>query len=238
MQKLRAHPDLGGDEWNASLINEARDVLLNPERRAAYDVQIGSTGAATYSSSDREHTQNDVSDRPCSEPHRPDNADDNYRSTVSPGSQLTLVPPVTGLASNCPFCHHGVAQKPFDLQQYPTANRCTHCDAPLNSVNTISQDTLNDLRKINRSRLEQRVNVWDKWPRTSAYNASVHDWSTAGCRIKLQNAIEVNSIILLVSSTFDATAIVRNQTDNIFYGLEFLTLEVNMTPGSLFKSSA
>lgn len=37
MQRLRAHPDLGGDHWNASLINEAYAVLTNPERRAEYD---------------------------------------------------------------------------------------------------------------------------------------------------------------------------------------------------------
>jgi hypothetical protein len=37
MQKLRAHPDLGGDTWNASVINEAYETLIHPDRRAAYD---------------------------------------------------------------------------------------------------------------------------------------------------------------------------------------------------------
>lgn len=37
MQKLRAHPDLGGDDWNASVINEAYEVLSNAHKRAAYD---------------------------------------------------------------------------------------------------------------------------------------------------------------------------------------------------------
>jgi hypothetical protein len=37
MQRLRAHPDLGGDHWNAALINEAYAVLNDPARRAAYD---------------------------------------------------------------------------------------------------------------------------------------------------------------------------------------------------------
>ena len=37
MQKLKAHPDLGGDEWNASLINEAYETLSNPAKRKAYD---------------------------------------------------------------------------------------------------------------------------------------------------------------------------------------------------------
>ena len=40
MQKLKAHPDLGGDEWNAALINEAYRVISNPETRAQYDARM------------------------------------------------------------------------------------------------------------------------------------------------------------------------------------------------------
>ena len=37
MQKLKAHPDLGGDHWNASVINEAFETLSDPDKRRAYD---------------------------------------------------------------------------------------------------------------------------------------------------------------------------------------------------------
>lgn len=37
MSSLRAHPDLGGDEDQAALINLAYSVLSDPEKRAAYD---------------------------------------------------------------------------------------------------------------------------------------------------------------------------------------------------------
>ena len=37
MQRLKMHPDLGGDHWQASLINEAFATLSNPQKRAAYD---------------------------------------------------------------------------------------------------------------------------------------------------------------------------------------------------------
>lgn len=40
MQKLQHHPDLGGDEWNASHINAAYATLRNPAKRAAYDRKL------------------------------------------------------------------------------------------------------------------------------------------------------------------------------------------------------
>jgi curved DNA-binding protein CbpA len=40
LQKLRLHPDLGGKNWNASIINEAYNTLRNPTKRAAYDKEL------------------------------------------------------------------------------------------------------------------------------------------------------------------------------------------------------
>ncbi len=37
MQKLKAHPDLGGEEWNATVINEAYQVLKDKKKRKEYD---------------------------------------------------------------------------------------------------------------------------------------------------------------------------------------------------------
>jgi len=40
MRKLKQHPDLGGDHWNATIINEAYQVLSDEKRRAEYDKQL------------------------------------------------------------------------------------------------------------------------------------------------------------------------------------------------------
>ncbi len=46
MQRLKHHPDLGGDVALAALINEAYAVLTDPARRAAYDMQLDAAAAS------------------------------------------------------------------------------------------------------------------------------------------------------------------------------------------------
>ena len=40
LQKLKMHPDLGGKNWNATIINEAYNTLRDPLKRAAYDKKL------------------------------------------------------------------------------------------------------------------------------------------------------------------------------------------------------
>ncbi len=40
LQKLRLHPDLGGQEEQAAIINEAYNILRHPEKRAVYDAEL------------------------------------------------------------------------------------------------------------------------------------------------------------------------------------------------------
>src|SRR4030095_16101464 len=41
MLRLGMHPDLGGDHWNAALLNEAFATLVDPVKRAQYDATFG-----------------------------------------------------------------------------------------------------------------------------------------------------------------------------------------------------
>jgi hypothetical protein len=40
MRELKKHPDLGGSTWDASVLNEAYETLMDPARRAAYDEEL------------------------------------------------------------------------------------------------------------------------------------------------------------------------------------------------------
>ncbi|MEK7791727.1 MAG: DnaJ domain-containing protein [Pseudomonadota bacterium] len=67
MQKLRLHPDLGGDNHDASIINQAYATLRNPKMRAAYDAEllsrynikilsVGSEFSSSVATSDQDDT--------------------------------------------------------------------------------------------------------------------------------------------------------------------------------------
>lgn len=40
MRELKKHPDLGGDNWNASIINEAYEILCDRTKRAEYNNEL------------------------------------------------------------------------------------------------------------------------------------------------------------------------------------------------------
>ncbi len=40
LHKLKQHPDLGGDHWNATVLNEAFEILKDEEKRAEYDKEM------------------------------------------------------------------------------------------------------------------------------------------------------------------------------------------------------
>ncbi len=40
LHKLKQHPDLGGDHWNATVLNEAFQTLKDEEKRAEYDKEL------------------------------------------------------------------------------------------------------------------------------------------------------------------------------------------------------
>lgn len=57
MQRLKMHPDLGGDHRHAVLINEAFATLIDPDKRAVYDRTLARERAMPGYRSDPSHRQ-------------------------------------------------------------------------------------------------------------------------------------------------------------------------------------
>ena len=113
MQKLKMHPDLGGDEWDASILNEAYQVLSNPQKRAAYDATfIGNRNGVKTAA---QAGTREAHARTCSDTGQA--ADDG-----NPGD-----------ASGCPFCGTPVPATPGYAEQL----FCDGCNGPLQIANTL-----------------------------------------------------------------------------------------------------
>lgn len=53
LHKLKQHPDLGGDHWNATVLNEAFQTLKDKEMRAEYDKELFQHYTKKFSSRER-----------------------------------------------------------------------------------------------------------------------------------------------------------------------------------------
>jgi hypothetical protein len=56
MHRMKMHPDLGGEHWQASLINEAYATLSDPEKRSRYDDTIQMSADELREAGAREQT--------------------------------------------------------------------------------------------------------------------------------------------------------------------------------------
>jgi hypothetical protein len=101
MLRLRRHPDLGGDHWNATLLNEAFSTLMDPERRAEYDAALG---------------------RPLERQRHPPNV-----PVVDPAPGAVTAPKTFAAPPRCALC--GAPHVPREA--HLNAAMCSVCDSPL-----------------------------------------------------------------------------------------------------------
>jgi hypothetical protein len=107
MQKLRMHPDLGGDEWDASILNEAYRVLSNPEQRAAYDAAFLGDREGLFQAAQSSGNRT---------------GQDEYTGETA-AADLSL----------CAFCR---TPRPPNISELPVPV-CSGCAAPLQAANTM-----------------------------------------------------------------------------------------------------
>lgn len=214
MQKLRMHPDLGGDEWNASLLNEAYRVLSDPQLRRAYDSEYFG-----------ERTRHRASAQTQTDHDRTRRAGRKYD---------------TGFVADpsaCPFCR---TPRPA-VSGYAGPDNCPGCEAPLEVANTLRLVS-NSKRAIERIAQRAPVTLYPAAD-ADALQGSMRNLSPNGMQLQCGMPLAENQVIRITCSALSATGRVifcnRDMTGEGFIaGIEFLTLRFCERTGTFLSISA
>lgn len=225
MQKMKHHPDLGGDEDTAKQLNLAMHVLSDEAKRAAYDQSLGPA-----------------------EQHGASHAQPKCSSTSKPSTpaHVTRLPK----AACCAFCQTSIAAM---LSAPDAANEfigisygqteCSRCGAAISPIRVIADLCSEDLRRLHRQAQKLPVKFWDRWPAEAAIEASVCDFSPAGCALLCEQRYPLGQRLKLSTALFDAVCQVcfckaSATDDSNLIGLEFITLNLKSNPGDFVSISA
>ena len=262
MQKMRHHPDLGGDLSRAQLLNEAVDTLCNPARRAIYDRELqastswlNSNAAAPADGTEKPSPQaqnkssgtEQNSDMPGGKPNgygkrteKPDETanreSDRERSSAVPQTQLPKPP-------HCLFCKASFSATPRTRHYYQADDQCHQCKAPTAALEQLSASTTEELRRVYRHDHSAVVRLWTHWPASTHVDARLQDVSLAGCAIESDTALDRDVMVLLDTEALKAICQVKYckwvEGRAIFsIGLAFKTLKTKARPGTMFSAIA
>ena len=232
MQKLKAHPDLGGDEWNAAVINEAYAVIGNPQKRAKYGAgQMGLRNAVGADA--RADTR--ASAEPGATPAEPE----EFEAENNDSADLDSPPPPPQSQTNdplvCAFCRtrnaSGDYQAPDEV--------CRGCGGPMRLVENCNASERASRRIEPQSVIHFRVDA----ARTGSYPANVVDLSPTGLRFVSKHRLRCGAIVKLDSPTLSALASVTHSgatpaRGQFSTGVRFLTLKLIKPRGTFVSASA
>ncbi len=214
MQKLRMHPDLGGDGATATLINEAYATLSDPARRAQYDTQL------------------------------PQRAKRDALALANPNAQPAAKapqsrPPVPRHAiPQCPFCK---AQAPPPTTNGDVL-RCASCASPL-SLPPPARRLTATRRAFERHAVDGAVEYFLHGA-AGPQPAALRDFSPHGALLIATRAVPRDAVLAIKTPLFDALARVvhcepaHELSRDWRLRLEFLTLALTAPSGSLVSTRA
>jgi curved DNA-binding protein CbpA len=226
MQKLKQHPDLGGEHANAALINEAYAVLTDPVKRAAYDQELTQTHTKPEASGRRPATQARAATSHDSAapapPHRQDHA---YAQTVH---------------GQCAFC-----KLPYEISHDTEADPiCAACASPLLMTKAL-QSGPNSNRAEQRIAREQAIVFFTGWPQQPGRRAKIKDLSPHGMLIHADQPLTEGQIIKANGELLSTVARVVNcrplphEEPGVYgIGVEFITLLLRQGHGTFFSADA
>jgi len=218
MLSLEMHPDHGGDHWNAAVINEAYEVLSDPQLRDEYD-----RGNAPPSPASRRGQAD-----PQGQTGPPSQAD-----ARPPGSD----PIEPDAALRCVFCGARTARLGY-------ADRCPRCESPLAAPEKIESGGAGD-RLTDRIPLRASLEYFDTWPQRRPHRGQLADLTPNGIRLTGDHRVEEHRILKIESDLISATARVvycrtRPPWSKRSYsiGADFFTVEFGNPVGTFLSKKA
>lgn len=218
MQRMKMHPDLGGDHEAAMLINEAYATLSNPERRAEYDRELAEIAAHARAAA--EQAAADAAE-PAAAPEPAAEAPQTERAADPAGAAK----PEPGCCTFCNTRHEPSAHSDF---QY-----CRSCDSPMRPV-IIQRPSGTARRAIERMPKRLPLRYFCKSDPDTGHSGRMINISPGGVRFAADAPLPVGTVIRIECATCSAVARVSNSTAQAPFeiGVEFLTLEFRANTGS------
>ena len=217
MQKLKLHPDLGGDEWNASILNEAYATLSNNARRAAYD----------------ELVLHRIKHAPATENSRQQTENSNKNNTARKSAHYWKDQSV------CPFCG---TPKPARSDYNSSTLECSQCNSPLKTVVTL-EISGKSKRKLKRILHDAQISIYTSPGNTTAIAGVIRNLTPEGMQLLTGEKLEDGLVIRIASEVLSATARVcycteENRPGHYAIGIKFLTLQFHDQLGTFFSGCA
>ena len=212
MQKMKMHPDLGGNQEDAALINEAYSVLMDPNARAQYDSSLKSAGSTSANQAyEKQKPQNGyqkttrvIKDNQCvfcQLPH-------NHGQHIKPDSQCSRCGSALFPATKQNFESNGNRLINRIEKQWPVSFYMNWQD--VRSYIGMTQDvSLNGLQVLSNANVEN------------------------GELLKLTSHM-LDAVVIVVNSRSDHTILRKRWR----LGLEFITLRFHQAQGTFVKIDA
>lgn len=217
MQRLKQHPDLGGDHWNAALINEAYRALTNTESREHYDREQELARRTTSRAEPKEKSEDESTDR---------SAGDSTTDNTAGSTKL------------CRFCRMPHGRRTINDRDAI----CPSCASPLCPAEEWNLES-NGQRAVNRVPKHFDIIVQTSCQHTSTSKGSTVDISPNGMQFISSNRIRERSLIKITSDVIDAVGLVThcrqdNGANRWTIGVAFETLRLARSQGAFISTEA